>query len=154
MKRIALLFTSFVLFFVFSVSPAQAQISTTDKLITVDRGSQTLTAWQNGQIQHQTKVSTGMHLTPTLKGSFSIKSKYAKQDMRGSSPYKYIYPSGKYYIKDVPYVMYYSGAYAIHGAPWNYNLGRPASHGCVNVSVASAEWLFAWSDIGTRVEVF
>lgn len=153
MRRLLVLFFGI---FLFLAAPgiASAQILTTDKLITVDLGSQTLTAWQNGQIQHQTKVSTGMSLTPTVKGSFKIRTKIPKQDMRGPSPYKQYYPNGKYHIKDVPHVMYFYQAYAIHGAYWHNNFGRPASHGCVNVPLASAEWLYNWAEPGTRVEVY
>jgi len=132
----------------------QAQIYTTDKLITVDTGSQTLTAWEGGKIQHQTKVSTGMRLTPTVKCSFKIYLKYSLRDMRGPSPYKNIYPAGKYHIKNVPNIMYFYQGYAIHGAYWHNNFGRVASHGCVNVPLPSAQWLFDFASVGTRVEVF
>lgn len=68
-------------------------IYTSEKLITVDIGSQTVTAWKDGQIQYQTKASTGMSLTPTVKGSFKIRTKVPMQDMKGPSPYKQYYPS-------------------------------------------------------------
>lgn len=150
------LFTLVFALFAFLLFPqaTHAQIITSDKLITVDRGQQMLYAWEGGKIVHQTKVSTGMNLTPTVKGSFKIQRKYPKQDMRGPSPYRNIYPTGKYYIKDVPNVMYFYQGYAIHGAYWHSNFGVRASHGCVNVPLTSAQWLFDWAGIGTRVEVF
>jgi len=77
---------------------AQAQIYTSEKMITVDLGSQTLREWQDGKIQYETKVSTGMRLTPTVKRSFKIRTKIPLQDMRGPSPYKQYYPTGKYFI--------------------------------------------------------
>lgn len=143
-----------LVFFLLLTHPAQAQIITSEKLITVDIGSQSLRAWEGGQIKHETKVSTGMKLTPTVKGSFNITRKVPMQDMRGPSPYKQYYPTGRYLVKNVPHVMYFYRAYAIHGAYWHNNFGRPASHGCVNVPLASAEWLFNWADHGTRVEVY
>lgn len=141
-----------VLFFL--VPAANAQIYTTEKLITVDTGAQLLRAWEEGKIIHETKVSTGMSLTPTVKGSFKIYNKIPLHDMRGPSPYKNIYPSGKYHIKNVPNSMYFYQGYAIHGAYWHNNFGRVASHGCVNVPLTSAEWLFNFANVGTRVEVF
>lgn len=153
MKKLLFLIIFFLPFF-FPSSSFAADIYTTEKLITVDIGSQTLTAWEGGKVQHQTKVSTGMYLTPTVKGSFKIKTKLDKQDMRGPSPYKTTYPSGKYYIKDVPHVMYFYQAYAFHGAYWHNNFGRRASHGCVNMPLASAEWLYNWAQVGTQVEIF
>lgn len=138
----------------FFTSSVQAQIYTSEKLITVDLGSQKLTAWENGKVVHETKVSTGMYLTPTVKGSFKIYLKRPIQDLRGPSPYKNIYPSGRYFVKNVPHVMYFFEGYAIHGAYWHNNFGRPASHGCVNVPLKSAEWLYNFASVGTRVEVF
>ena len=152
-KKILFILLLSLFFLPFSKVHAE-EILTTDKLITVDIGKQRLYAWQGGQIVHETAVSTGMALTPTVKGSFKILRKVPLQDMRGPSPYKQFYPNGKYHIKDVPHVMYFYQAYAIHAAYWHNNFGRPASHGCVNVPLASAEWLFNFADVGTKVMVF
>jgi lipoprotein-anchoring transpeptidase ErfK/SrfK len=153
MRKLLLFFVAVIFFF--SVRSAwAADIYTTSKLITIDLSSQTLTAWDQGKIQYRTPVSTGMYLTPTVKGSFSILRKVPIQDMRGPSPYKKYYPSGRYLVKNVPHVMYFYQGYAIHGAYWHNNFGRRASHGCVNVPLLSAEWLYNWADTGTRVEVF
>lgn len=113
-----------------------------------------LYAWEGGKVIYETKVSTGMKLTPTVKGNFKIYLKKALADMRGPSPYKNIYPAGKYHIKNVPHQMYFYQGYAIHGAYWHNNFGRVASHGCVNAPLAAAEWLFNWGDVGTQVVVF
>lgn len=153
MKKVLFLFILGTFLFL-TPSAHAADIFTTEKLITIDIGSQTLTAWEGGKIQHQTKVSTGMRLTPTVLGSYRIQRRYALQDMKGPSPYKQYYPTGWYHIKNVPHVQYFYQGYAIHGAYWHNNFGNRASHGCVNVPLASAEWLFNWAQIGTRVEVF
>lgn len=142
-----------LLFFILPTT-TYAQIYTTEKMIVVNTGNQTLTAWENGKVFHETKVSTGMKLTPTVKGSYKIYNKIALHDMRGPSPYKNIYPSGKYHIKNVPHAMYFYQGYAIHGAYWHNNFGRVASHGCVNVPLKSAELLYNWASKSTRVEVF
>lgn len=118
-------------------------------MITVDLGSQRLYAWEGGQLQNTFVVSTGMRYTPTLKGSFKIQRKVDLQDMRGSFP-----PYEPYYIKNVPNVMYYSGAYAIHGAHWHNKFGSRVTHGCVNLRPADAAWLYGFANIGTRVEIF
>lgn len=154
MRKLTLVFFSLFVFFFQACSVSAADIYTTGKLITVDLGSQTLTAWNDGKIQYRTPVSTGMNLTPTVKGSFTIRTKVPMQDMRGPSPYKNLYPTGRYLVKNVPNVMYFYQGYAIHGAYWHNNFGRRASHGCVNVPLLSAEWLYNFADVGTRVEVF
>lgn len=144
-----LLFVIFAFIFLLFPGNVDAQIITDKKLITVDRGKQMLYAWEGGRIINQTPVSTGMYYTPTLRGSFKIYRKVPMQDMRGRyAPYP------PYHIKNVPNVMYYSGAYAIHGTYWHNSFGYRASHGCVNVPVAFSGWLYNWADMGTRVEVF
>lgn len=147
MKKLLLVLFAFVFFSLPAV--ADAQIVTTGKLITVDRGKQMLYAWEGGRIINQTPVSTGMYYTPTLKGSFKIYRKLPLQDMRGSYP-----PYPRYFTKNVPNVMYFYGAYAIHGAYWHNSFGSRVSHGCVNVPVPFSAWLYSWADMGTRVEVF
>jgi lipoprotein-anchoring transpeptidase ErfK/SrfK len=148
MKKLFSLVIFFCLFFLL-VGSTNAQIITTEKLITVDIANQTLTAWDNGQIVNQTKVSTGLRYTPTIRGSFKILRKVSAQDMRGHFP-----PNPPYFVKNVPSVMYFYGAYAIHGAYWHNNFGVPMSNGCVNVPVNFSNWLYEWSSVGTRVEVF
>lgn len=128
---------------------AHAQIFTTDKLITVDIGKQTLFAWEGGRIINQTPVSTGLYYTPTVKGVFSIRWKLPQQDMRGNSKWY-----GPYNLKKVPNVMYFYQDYAIHGAYWHNNFGRKASHGCVNVPVSFSQWLFDWAPAGTKVYIY
>lgn len=148
MKRI--LFLLITALFLLFPSPTFAQgIITADKLITVDLAKQRLYAWEGGQIQKEFIVSTGMKYTPTVRGSFTIRRKVPMQDMKGSYP-----PYPPYHIKNVPHVMFFYGAYAIHGTHWHNKFGSRASHGCVNLKLADAEWLFNWSGIGTRVEVF
>lgn len=139
----------FSFFFLIPPLKAHADILTTDKLITVDIGKQRLFAWEGGKILKEFKVSTGMRYTPTVKGSFSIRTKIEKQNMKGSYP-----PYEPYFIKDVPSVMYFYGAYAIHGTFWHNKFGMRASHGCVNLPVADAKWVYDWAPTGTRVEVF
>lgn len=148
MRRFLPLLLGLVLLLILPTT-ASADIITSGKLITVDTGKQMLYAWDGGQIVHQTKVSTGMRYTPTVKGSFKIQRKLPLQDMKGSYP-----PYEPYFIKNVPNVMYFYGAYAIHGVFWHNSFGARASHGCVNLPVAESKWLYDWADVGTRVEVF
>ena len=42
---------------------------------------------------------------------------------------------------------------AFHGAYWHNDFGTPRSHGCVNLPVSFAKWLYDWTPLGTRVWV-
>jgi len=148
MRRLLLIILT-ILFLAFPSSTKAAEIITDGKLITVDIGKQMLYAWEGGKILHQTKISSGLPKTPTPKGSFKILWKKASTRMKGESKWY-----GKYDYKNVPHVMYFYQDYAIHGAYWHNRFGRPNSHGCVNVPLTSAEWLYNWAPRGTRVEIF
>ncbi len=50
--------------------------------------------------------------------------------------------SKKYDNAPMPYSIFFSGGYAIHATNAVRNLGRPASHGCIRLSLANAEHLF------------
>lgn len=114
------------------------------KWIEVVIAEQRLTAWENGRAVMSTPVSTGARRTPTPRGTFRIYSKYAKQRMRGPD----------YDLPNVPYVMYFrQGGYALHGAYWHTNFGQPRSHGCVNLPISAAAWLYHWAPRGTLVVI-
>lgn len=137
------------LFFSIPATVSAEEIYTTEKLITVDTANQTLTAWNNGQQEFQFAVSTGLPKTPTVHGKFKIYAKIPLQDMRG-----YSLVNGRYFHKDVPYVMYFYKSYAIHGAYWHNNFGTRMSNGCVNLSIGDAMRIFEWASIGTSVVVY
>ena len=111
--------------------------------IVVDLSDQTLTALQDGVPVRAFVVSTGKAVTPTPTGNFSIYSRYASQHMVGPG----------YDLPGVPHVQYFSGSYAIHGSYWLVGFGVPTSHGCVNMALPDAAWLWRWAGIGTPVTV-
>ena len=149
MRRLFVFIITILFVFSFYTSTARAQVYTTEKLITVDIGSQKIYAWEGGRIVNQSPVSTGMYYTPTVKGEFKIYRKVDLQDMKGNYP-----PYEPYYLKNVPNVMYFYKAYAIHGAYWHNKFGSKVTHGCVNEPIVFSKWLYDWAPIGTRVIVF
>ncbi len=112
------------------------------KQIIVILSTQRAYAFENGVLAHpEFIVATGMAAYPTVTGNYEIYVKYESTPMSGPG----------YSIPNVPWTMYFYQGYALHGAPWNHNLGHPGSHGCVNMSVEDAEWLFNWAPVGTPV---
>ncbi len=116
---------------------------TTNRWIEVNIATQRLIAWEGATPVYAVIVSTGTDAHPTQPGSFSVQSKHRTARMQGDD----------YDVPDVPYTMYYSGGYAIHGAYWHRRFGTPVSHGCVNVAVDHARWLYDWASVGTPVVV-
>lgn len=111
--------------------------------IEIDLSRQRLVAWSGKTAHYVFTISSGKRSTPTPTGTYTIQSKYRSSRMRGRG----------YDIPNVPYAMYYSGGYALHGASWHNRFGSPVSHGCINLRVGEARLLYKWASIGTRVVV-
>lgn len=62
---------------------------------------------------------------------------YGVTRRRGSSAFE---------LRDVPWILYYSAGYAIHGAYWHDVFGIPRSHGCTNLAPIDARIIFNWTD--------
>ncbi len=119
-----------------------------EKWIDVDLAQQTLVAYEGDRPVYFTLVSTGRILIVddpeldrrTPPGDYRITSKHVATTMDGDSAV-----DGPYSIEDVPYVMYFQLAYALHSAFWHNRFGRTKSHGCVNLAPLDAKWVFEWS---------
>ena len=83
-----------------------------------------------------------------LRGEWRVREKHTSSTMDGEGTAAGDLP---YSIEDVPYVMYFHKAYALHGAFWHRNYGTRMSHGCINVPLGTSLWLFNWASIGTPV---
>jgi lipoprotein-anchoring transpeptidase ErfK/SrfK len=129
-------------------APATNPVSN-GRWIGVSISQQRITAYEGTRAVRSALVSTGVARTPTPVGQFKIYVKYKSQTMSGGSKASNDY----YYLPNVPNVMYFFEAYALHGTYWHRNFGQPMSRGCVNLSLADAEWLFNWADVGTPVVV-
>lgn len=118
------------------------------KKIDVNLATQTLTLLEGGTPIFSCLVSSGKSGYSTPTGDFSV---YAKDRVAAMSSAQDAVEF--YYIPDVPYVMWFNGNYSIHGAYWHNDFGNVRSHGCVNVSVSSGEFIFDWAPVGTPVSV-
>lgn len=120
-----------------------AIISSTNKEILVILSLQKAYAYENGYLQREFTVSTGVPEHPTVTGTFHIYQKYIKTRMKGDG----------YDLADVPWTMYFFEGYGLHGTYWHSNFGHPMSHGCVNMKTDEAKWLYDWAPEGTTVTV-
>ena len=111
--------------------------------IEIDLSDQHLFAWEGKNQTFTAVISTGKSTTPTYPGIYTIQRKYPQDRMRGAD----------YDIADVPNVLYFDRGYAFHGAYWHNNFGNPVSHGCINLPLNNAKWLFDWTKIGTTVVI-
>jgi lipoprotein-anchoring transpeptidase ErfK/SrfK len=128
--------------------PTPKDLAAGEKWIDVNLKSQTLVAYEGDKPVFATAVSTGKedkedkekdHHTPP--GTFRIREKHIAATMDGD-----VASDGPYSIEDVPWIMYFNGSYALHGAFWHNNFGRQQSHGCVNLAPLDAKAMFGWTE--------
>ncbi|MDO4259141.1 MAG: L,D-transpeptidase [Actinomycetaceae bacterium] len=121
-----------------------------EKWVDVDLSDDSITAYIGTQQVHgPVHMNHGGNGYETKQGTFKVYHKMSTQDLGCSADYEWC-------VKDVPWITYYEGDFAIHGAPWagEFGLGSDlTSHGCVNVPVAEAQWFYDWTEMGTTVVV-
>jgi hypothetical protein len=128
--------------------PAPSDLKPGEKWIDVNLTTQTLVAYEGEKPVYVTLVSTGKRDLevkekdhPTPKGTYRLREKHIAATMDGD-----VASDGPYSIEDVPWIMYFSGSYALHGAFWHSNFGHTKSHGCVNLSPEDARQMFGWTE--------
>ena len=128
--------------------PAPHDLKPGEKWVDVNLTTQTLVAYEGDKPVYATIVSSGRRNLqdkekdhPTPKGTFRIREKHIAATMDGD-----VASDGPYSIEDVPWIMYFSGSYALHGAFWHTEFGRTKSHGCVNLSPEDARRIFGWTE--------
>lgn len=108
--------------------------------------SQTLVLYEGSTPRYMTMISSGRdglgdpketYSTPT--GTFRIYQKHVTNTMDSSVA------DNEFELRDVPWVMYFEGGYALHAAYWHDDFGRPRSHGCINLAPIDARYVFSWT---------
>lgn len=111
----------------------------------VDVSEQEMRVYIQGKLRHKWPVSTARAGKVTPRGSWSAK---------WLSPN---HKSSRYNGAPMPWSIFYSGNFAVHGTPHIKGLGRPASAGCVRLHPDNAKRLFRMTQkVGlknVRVEV-
>ena len=120
----------------------------TAKSIVVSISQQRTWAYEGEEMVLSSLVSTGKPGFDTPTGTFSIVVKTPIEDMEGLI-------GGEYYnVEDVPDVMYFTSVgHAFHGTYWHSNFGAVMSHGCINLPLDVATWLYDWTPMGTPVRI-
>lgn len=146
----------------------------TDKRIEVSLAGQSITCYEAGNVVLQTEVSTGIPSlgptsngvpTATPRGTFNVSLKTPVRHMGDGHLTSDIHA---YELPGVPWSTFFTETgVAFHGTYWHDNFGGRMSHGCVNMRVDEAKWLYRWTTppdpleagkwhvngFGTRIEV-
>jgi hypothetical protein len=117
--------------------------------VAVDLYEQTLVAYEDDIPVFATLVSSGLPTHETQEGVFNVWASMPSDGMSGAAGA----PSA-YALQSVPWVMYFDGGISLHGTYWHDLFGYRQSHGCVNLTISDAKWLFHWfhnGDLDTEI---
>ena len=135
--------------FTLPVTEIAPVITTLFRRVEVNLSEQRAYVFENEQVVGSWYISSGKDGFNSSTGDFRIRAKLETQNMGNPDLTK----APNYYTENVPWVMYYNGDEALHGAYWHNNFGRPMSHGCINLPLPVASWMFGWAPLGTMVWV-
>lgn len=135
---------------VMPVAPVVVGRTDVEKAIEVNLMQQRLYAYEHGRVARTFPVSTGLARFPTPEMKVSVTEKIPVKR------YRWVYGPGNpnnYDLPNVKWNLRIMGPYHIHHAYWHNNFGNRMSHGCINVGLKDAEWVYNWAQMGTSVVV-
>ncbi len=112
----------------------------TGRWMAVDLFEQTLIAYQDDKPVFAAVVSSGLPDWSTEEGVYKIWARLQRDSMSGATG-----APEAYALQHVPWVMYFDGDISLHGTYWHDDFGYRRSHGCVNLSISDARWLYEWT---------
>jgi len=135
--------------------------NTLDKLVLVSISQRHLWACQGSRPVYNSAVVTGMtghDSTLTPPGTYHIYDKQTKVTLTGSDVTGNWSDAVQYWM---PFLYNQYGAYGFHDATWRPDSAfgkispssNNASHGCVELPLATAKWLYNWVQVGTAVTI-
>lgn len=139
----------------------QCEGNTIDKWVKIDVSERHLWACEGGKLVHDTPVITGMLRYPetlTPPGTYKIYGKMQDTRLTGAdSAGSWNYPVSYW----MPFLDNEHGTYGFHDATWRPDSdfgntdpnGDKASHGCIELVLGSAKWLYEWAPVGTTLTV-
>jgi hypothetical protein len=132
------------------LTPLAAEVPFEHKRIEVNLTKQELKAYEYDRVVLHTLIATGIPgiggsspiPTATPTGQFNIQVKMPSKHMGDGHVTDEI---EAYELPGVPWVSFFTDTgVAFHGTYWHYNFGRRMSHGCVNMTMEDAQWLYRW----------
>lgn len=107
--------------------------------VAVDLYEQTLIAYEDDVPIFATLVSTGLPDWDTNEGVFSVWARLEIEGMSGATG-----APDAYALQSIPWVQYFDEDISLHGTYWHDLFGYRRSHGCVNMSISDARYVYEW----------
>jgi L,D-transpeptidase catalytic domain len=107
--------------------------------VAIDLYEQTLVAYEDDRPVFATLISSGEPDFDTPEGLFKVWARLERDGMSGAAG-----APEAYALQSVPWVLYFNEGISIHGTYWHDIFGYRTSHGCVNLTISDARWVFQW----------
>lgn len=133
-------------------TPVPAEAPVWDRWININLTQQLLTTYNAAEPERTILVTTGMAGWETPTGTFTILNKVANETMTSGA----IGAENFYRLDDVLFTQYFTDfGHALHFAWWRTKetIGRPGSHGCINLLLEDSRYLWDWADYGTPIVI-
>jgi hypothetical protein len=150
-----------------ALAPSAPEIEPYKKSVLVDTKNQLLIAYEEGTPVMISPISSGI-----ASENMNLNTPPGEYTVTYKRPSRHMVHSDKVGINDrelygVPWVTYFTDTgIGFHGTYWHNDYSHPHSHGCVNMPIHAARWIYLWTDpvvpprekkhvskIGTRVKV-
>lgn len=123
------------------ISPISIQVPENEKHIEIILDRQLLMAFEWNVPVYAARISTGQKNYETPVGWFRTFHKRPTYHMTGGADITSVFD-----LPGVPWDSYITdNGIAIHGTYWHNDFGHPHSHGCINMSVLDARWIYRWT---------
>jgi hypothetical protein len=154
------------------IHPADLQLiryyHLTGKVMVTSLTEQTLRLYENGQFVKGIPLVTGRQERPSPPGLWHIFFKGTNVIFHSSEPlnsplwsppslirYAMEYHEGGFYYHDATWRKYFGpGANMPHDDYTSGKYSDDGSHGCINMTLANAAWLYSWVQVGTPAIIY
>jgi len=138
-------------------------------IIVVSMVEQVMRFYRNGKLVKSFYVTTGRVERPALPGYWTVQDRKSPDVFKSTDP-----KSSPYWYPDTPIhyaILYHWGGFFIHDAWWRQDFGPgtqfphndsggttsfnfDGSHGCINMQIDQAAWVYANTDWNTNILVY
>jgi lipoprotein-anchoring transpeptidase ErfK/SrfK len=138
-------------------------------IIVVSMVEQAMRFYQNGKLVKSFYVTTGRVERPALPGYWTVQDRKSPDVFKSTEP-----PGTQFWYPDTPIhyaILYHWGGFFIHDAWWRQDFGPgtqfphndsggttsfnfDGSHGCINMQIDQAAWVWDHTDWNTQILVY
>ena len=125
--------------FVSKVQRIERPEGVSGRWVAVDLYEQNVVAYEDDTPVFASLISSGLPPNNTNEGLFDVWARLPVDPMSGATG-----APDAYALQSVPWVMYFDDGISLHGSYWHDYFGYRQSHGCVNMTISDARWMYQW----------